>query len=250
VISYILQIMTTTRRNGRLCNQLIRNIAVSLIAKKNDLYVNYYNHNVIDKLGIPLFIGKTSYLNTIPLTDENYFSIYNDLHLKSNLDPNADYFQTKEIIRLIYNYLHSEDVKLNVMYNNPFTHRYNQNNDLFIHIRLTDVEHHNPGLKYYMKAINQLHFDNLYVSSDNIYHYFINQIKEKYPDTRIIYTNEVETIQFATTCRNIILSHGSFSAVIGYLSFFSNIYYPEYDPNNIWYGDMFSIKSWNKITYL
>jgi len=49
-------------------------------------------------------------------------------------------------------------------------------------------------------------------------------------------------------CKNIILSHGSFSAVIGYLGFFSKIYYPEYDLNKIWYGDMFSINNWVMMT--
>jgi hypothetical protein len=33
--------MTTTTANGRLCNQIFRNIAVSLIAEHNDLYVDY-----------------------------------------------------------------------------------------------------------------------------------------------------------------------------------------------------------------
>ena len=36
-------------------------------------------------------------------------------------------------------------------------------------------------------------------------------------------------------------------AVIGYLSFFSNIYYHEYELNKIWFGDMFSINNWIKM---
>jgi len=35
--------------------------------------------------------------------------------------------------------------------------------------------------------------------------------------------------------------------VIGYLSFFSNIYYPPYEKGKIWYGDMFSIPGWKEI---
>ena len=62
----------------------------------------------------------------------------------------------------------------------------------------------------------------------------------------IIDFGEIHTFQFASTCKHIILSHGSFSAVIGYLSFFSDIYYPEYESNKIWYGDMFSINNWIK----
>ena len=72
---------------------------------------------------------------------------------------------------------------------------------------------------------------------------------EKYPKAIIIDYDEIKTIQFASTCKNIILSHGSFSAVIGYLSFFSNVNYPEYEKDKMWYGDMFSINKWNKIHF-
>ena len=48
----------TVGTQGRLCNQIIRNIAVSLIACKNNLYVEYYNYDKIAKLGIRLYIGE------------------------------------------------------------------------------------------------------------------------------------------------------------------------------------------------
>jgi hypothetical protein len=35
---------TTTYSNGRLCNQIIRNLAVSFIAEKNNLKVEYSNY--------------------------------------------------------------------------------------------------------------------------------------------------------------------------------------------------------------
>jgi hypothetical protein len=75
----------------------------------------------------------------------------------------------------------------------------------------------------------------------------IIQLLKLYPSARLIHFDEIDTFQYASTCKNIILSHGSFSAVIGYLSFFSNIHYPEYELNKIWYGDMFSINNWIKL---
>ena len=36
---------TTTSSNGRLGNQIIRNLAVSIIAEKHNLYVNYCNYD-------------------------------------------------------------------------------------------------------------------------------------------------------------------------------------------------------------
>ena len=37
----------TTRGAGRLCNHIIRNVALSLIAKKNDLFVKYSYYDII-----------------------------------------------------------------------------------------------------------------------------------------------------------------------------------------------------------
>ena len=229
--------MTTTKEIGRLGNQIIRNIAVSLIAQKHNLLVNYCNNTSFIELGILLFIGTKIFENTILLTDTNYFNILNF---------NENYFQTKEITNLLYEYLNSEPIKNNIINNNKYKERYNNNNDLFVHIRLDDMAHNNPGLYYYINTINRINYSDLYISTDSLHHPLIFNLKQRFPKLIIINYNEINTIQFASTCKNIILSHGSFSAVIGYLSFFSQIYYPEYESGKIWYGDMFSINNWNK----
>jgi hypothetical protein len=87
----------------------------------------------------------------------------------------------------------------------------------------------------------------LYISTDDKNNDMIIKLLELYPFAKLIEYDEITTFQFASTCRHIILSHGSFSAVIGYLSFFSNIYYPEYELNKMWCGDIFSIKDWIKL---
>ena len=237
---------STTKDNGRLCNQIIRNIAVSIIAQKHNLLVNYCNNTSFIELGIFLFIGTKTFENTILLTDTNYFNILNSNDLKYNLNPNENYFQTKEITNLLYEYLNSEPIKNNIINNNKYKERYNNNNDLFVHIRLDDMAYNNPGLYYYINTINRINYSDLYISTDSLDHPLIFNLKQSFPKLIIINSNEINTIQFASTCKNIILSHGSFSAVIGYLSFFSQIYYPEYESGKIWYGDMFSINNWNK----
>jgi hypothetical protein len=90
-------------------------------------------------------------------------------------------------------------------------------------------------------------FDKIYIATDDPNHPIIIAIQNKYRETTLIEYGIIQTIQFASTCKYIILSHGSFSAVIGYLSFFSDVYYPEYDDKKRWCGDMFSIGEWNKI---
>ena len=140
----------TTEYNGRLCNQIIRNLCVSFIAKKHNLLVHYSNFDKIVSLGIELFVGKNDYNDTIQLIDENYFEILNKEFLFNNIDPNTRHFQIKEIMDMIYLYLQSNDVKNNIIKYNLFKDKYNNNNDCSIHIRLTDAENNNPGIEYYL----------------------------------------------------------------------------------------------------
>jgi len=49
--------MTSTNGPGRLGNQIIRNLAVCLLAQKYDLNVDYTNKDLIKKLGIELYSG-------------------------------------------------------------------------------------------------------------------------------------------------------------------------------------------------
>ena len=245
---------TTTSRNGRLGNQIFRNIAVSIVSEKQNLLVNYSSLKLIKSLGIPLFSGTRTFKKNkeINLRDDNYFEILSKPResIESNLQPNYSYFQTNLISNFIYNYLRSQEIRDKIMECNPFKTCYDNNSDCFIHIRLTDVANKNPGIDYYLKALAQvpnIESETVYIASDDVEHSIIKSIVSKYPKTVIVKDNEIRTIQFGSTCKHIILSHGSFSAVIGYLGFFSHIYYPKYDSGNMWYGDMFSIPGWNQI---
>ena len=242
---------TTTSDNGRLGNQIIRNLAVSFIARKNNLYVKYSNFDTINnKLGINLYIGQNIYHKIVELNDYNYFNILSKENVDFNLNANNHYFQTQEITDLIYNNLRNEHMK-NIIEKNRYKNRYKNNNDLFIHIRLGDVIKFNPGSQYYLNAISNITFDNLYISSDTLNHEIVINIKTKFPNAILFSRNEIETIQFASTCKYIILSHGTFSAVIGYLSFFSKIFYPYIENHNAkWCNTyMMTNKNWNPIKY-
>jgi hypothetical protein len=224
-------------------------LACSLISEKFDLYTEYSSHDIIKKLGISLYIGTNKYSNTIVLRDSNYFDILNNSILTSNIDPYMGYFQTKDIARRLYTQLHSEIVKSSVIEANPFKERYSNNNDIYIHLRLDDAKQWSPGLQYYLKAIESIGVhDKIYLSTDEKEHPIVKQIIEKYPQARLLEYDEIQTIQFASTCKNIILSHGSFSAIIGYLSYYSSVTYPDYSLASVsWFGDMFSIDGWNKL---
>ena len=47
--------MSITINNGRLGNQIFRNLVTSFIAEKQDLYVDYSNNDFFKKIGINLF---------------------------------------------------------------------------------------------------------------------------------------------------------------------------------------------------
>jgi len=229
---------------GRLGNQIIRNVAVSIIAEKFDLQVQYSSMFSMNQLGIFLFSGRQNHEYTKVLNDYNYFHVYHSDEIDYNVDPNDAFFQKKQIICFLYTYLHEH--KPMIVEKNPYRHRYQSNRDIFIHIRLTDVAKYNPGITYYLHAIQRLSFDNIYVSTDDITHEIITKLRDIYPII-LFDQNEIETIQFASTCKYVILSHGSFSAVIGYLSFYSEVYYPQHTSGKIWYGDVCCIPSWTKI---
>jgi len=239
---------STTSIRGRLGNQIFRNLAVSFISEKNDLYVDYANYDIINnKLGIKLFVGKKIWNNKIQLTDDNYYDILSQTGLKNDLYSNENYFQTEKISNMIYSHLQNDNIKQNIIDKNEFNVRYNNNDDLFVHIRLGDTAKLNPGINYYLDSISKIQFNTLYISTDEKNHLIIQQIINKYTNTKLLDYDEIQTIQFGSTCKNVILSHGTFSAIIGYLAYFSNIYYPEY--GDMWHGDIFSIQGWNKIKW-
>lgn len=244
--------MTTVAPYGRFCNHFIRDIAISLLAKKHNLRTVYCSHDLITGMGIDLFCGTTVHSRTELITDSSYFKFYNSNKITCNLNPNNDYgyLQSKDIIDLIYNHLRTDEVKTKIIAFNPFKNRYNNNNDLYVHIRLGDVIQFNPGLVYYINAIRNVAYDNLYISTESPEHEYIQTLKKEFPEAQLVPYKEVKTIQFASTCKHIILSHGSFSAVIGYLAFYAeNVYFPEFEKGKMWYGAMFFIPSWKKLSY-
>jgi len=239
--------MTQVHACGRLGNQIIRNIAMSLLAEKNDLHITYSSHELINTLGIDLFCGTTHHDTYMELTDTNYMVLYKQPSIPYHFGDVYAFLQTKDVISLIYQHLHLDAVKNKIIENNPFRNRYQANNDACMHIRLGDVAHHNPGLYYYQNALSRIQFDTLYLTTDQKDHDIIRQLILSYPNAIVIEYDEVQTIQFASTCKHIILSHGTFSALIGYLAYFSHIYYKVIDPTHTWHGDIFSISGWNCI---
>ena len=236
--------MSIVSGDGRLGNQIIRNLAVSIICEKFDIACIYTYTDQIASLGIVLYSGANTYSSTCTLTDDTYLTILHRPTLTMNLRTDG-YFQTKQIMDLLYAYLRKETVQSSIQKSNPFSYRYLVNNDVCVHVRLGDVQHRNPGIQYYLRVLSTLRFDTLYICTDTKDHAIVRRLRVLYPHAHVVDYKEVETIQFASTCKYLVLSHGSFSAIIGYLGFFSHVYYPAY--TKMWHGDMFSIDGWKRV---
>jgi len=231
----------------RFCNMLIKNIVTTLLAEKFNLKVVEYAHEEkCNKLGINLFSGNSNYKKIYKLNDTNFLEIYSRDKINFNICTGGHFFQTNEISKLIYKKLRGENKK-NIIDNNKFKERYQNNKDIFIHIRLGDKKNDNPGLDYYLKVINEIkNYENIYIGSDSPEDNLIKKLIE-IKNAKVILYDDIETIQFASTCKYIILSHGTYSYFIGVLGFFSEVFYPDYKRVPLWCGDIFTNMGWKNI---
>ena len=228
--------------NGRFGNLFFINMFLHFYSKKNDLLCNYKYFDNFTKLGIELNIGTKIYDINLLLTEQNYVLILNnetDDFKPSNIIIHNDiWLQNKDFGLYLQHYFNNQIYKNKIILNNCFKERYNDNNDLFIHLRLGDVESNTTKLfEYYDKLLSNIHFENGYISSDSINSKFCEYFIKKY-NLNIINYDEINTIMFGSTCNNIILSGGTFSWLIGFFAFYSEyIYYPLYEKP--WFGNIF-----------
>lgn len=154
------------------------------------------------------------------LTDDNYISILDSSFIQFNIR-SSGYFQTKYISDKIHEYLNDIDNMNTIMNRNPYKLRYNSNNDCFVHIRLGDVAKYNPGVEYYYSIIFTLSYEQLYISTDSPTHHIIKSLKNHFPES-VLHNNTLPNIiLFGSTCKYVILSYGTFSAIIGYIAYYS-----------------------------
>lgn len=247
---------------GRFGNIFIRNFIAEYIAKKNNLKFEYERYDQFKKLGIKLFIGEKIYDETIIITDEivdsiifddeifdKYVKNKNILFRKHDYNPlnlnNFCWGQTSSIVSHIRNIVNFEERVYN---SNPYIKKYNNNNNLFVHVRLGDIIEHNfyVNFNYYDNIISKISYKIGYITSDSINHDICQKLINKYK--LIIYdSDEIDTLQFGSTCKNIILSNGTYSWLLGLLSFRSNVYYPKIKIK--WHGNIYVYPDWNEIDY-
>jgi hypothetical protein len=242
----------TPLTRGRFCNCLIRNIFSSLLAEKYNFKFSYNYYEQIEQLGIKLFTnGKNYYNGMIHVNDNDFFKYMYHEKLTTNIFTCYYYFQNYNLAHYLrFEYFNKPDIKSTIMNQNKYAERYNNNNDVFIHIRLGDVIEYSAGINYYEKALKSIEYNNGYIASDSLDHPICVELINKY-NLIPINTDEVSTIMFGSTCKNIILSGGTFSWIIGVLGYFSNIYYEHPEKRKIiWFPiEIFKFDDWNMVDY-
>jgi len=200
----------TTNANGQLADQIIRNLVVSAIAAKQNLFVEYSNFDAITSLGIPLFVGEKINEGFTVLDETNFFAMLNLPMgiLKVNVDAMSAKFQTREISQYLCVYV--QTFKTKIMEKNEYKDRYQNNNDCFVRIEEKAEE-----LAFYKNSIKNC--DNIFISSDEPNHEMVKKLLAEYPHASLFEASESSTIQFGSTCKYVVLSRGSFSEIIGWL---------------------------------
>jgi hypothetical protein len=240
-------INNTNCHRARFGNLFFLNMCLHMFSQKFDLKCSYKYEKDFNDLGIYFNKGNNIYKKNILLTDFNFENILESDISRGNIIINNNvWFHTNRFCRMINEYFERNNLFMNIRKNNLYRYKYDNNNDLFIHVRLGDVAEKTCSLEnYYVNTINSLKFNRGFITSDSINHMLCKTLIKKYKLT-IFDRSEVETIMFGSVCKNIILSGGTFSWLIGFLAMpNSNIFYPEL--NQKWYGDIFSFKNWNKI---
>jgi len=233
---------------GRFCNHVIRNLFASMLASRFDLTAHYSYQEEIGRLGLSLYSGGVTLQDPPAAANDTEVldTIEGVLALRANkynfCNDNC-YFQSRRHSTHLRRWLNDRQPAIRAA--NPFAARYAQNRDTFIHLRLGDVAAFSPGIEYFCKAIAGS--DTGFIGTDSPDHPMVQQLLKERPGLRLFEEPDVvRLLQFASTCQRVVLSHGSFSAVMGYLAFDSIVCYAPYT-STIWCGDMFTQPDWQLI---
>ncbi len=223
--------------SGRLGNNLFQYVAAYIFAKKFHLKIS--SDVVENKFNIPSLTGIENNYPIIDVKDSNFMSLLESDYLKPAHYRFIGYYQNSDFI-LKYTSEIKSLFKLNF--------KETPKNQVFASYRIGDIggKRQMLPIEYYQDALKKLNTNGGFITSDTPDHPNIIKLINEFNLT--LYNNSpLETIDFAKNFSNLVLSEGSFSWWIGFLSSAENIYYNERP--RFWHGDMFVLPEWKPLKY-
>lgn len=244
--------MLVQSAGGRFGNKFFRNMGLTVLAEiYNVSAVPWYEDpHLFRRLGIDLCETGIPYDPTkkdTELDDANFFEFIANpkrpLHTNLRIKPSQ--FQTRDFCFFLRSYFTGAK-KQGIIEANLWKERYGKNNDVFVHVRLGDASHVNPGLDYYKKALGAVEATTCFLSSDSLGHEICQNLLRQHKAIPF-HKSELETVMFASTCKYLVLSQGTFSWLMGFLAFFSEkIFFPKIVRG--WHGNIFVLPQFIEVS--
>lgn len=230
--------MVSVNYKGGLGNKLIQHLAALIFSIKHNLKLvsqsSPFENFFLNKDEENGRVGN----NIVIINDSNFINFFESNFIESNHYVFDGFFQSKEFLQT-YEYQIKE--LLNIHYSK-------QNENLvFLHYRIGDIsdDRRMLPLEYFEEALSNINFNGGYISSDTIDHKFCKILITKYNLTPIK-MSPMETINFGKNFKNIVLSEGTFSWWIGFLSNTNNVICNKREC--FWHGDIF-LDRWKSLTW-
>ena len=175
----------------------------------------------------------------IKINDDNFMELFESNKIHPYHYNFNGFFQNKEFFT---KYEFEIKSLLNI------NHKSIDKNLLFLHYRIGDIknERNMLPLEYYIEALESTKFNGGYIASDSLNHnnclYLINKYKLK----PIHGLSPMNTIYLGKNFNNLILSEGTFSWWIGFLSRAENVICNKRE--FLWHGDIF-LDRWKKLNW-
>ena len=235
--------MITINYKGGTCNNFIQFLIGAFLSDRYNLYLNAEFPIKCDNIKYKKVINSKIGHNLVKVSDDNWLDIiennrnYTDPHFYIDGFFNKKFFFEK-YEKQLKNFF---DISYNCEINPD---------EVLIHYRIGDLDGSRMVLpiEFYEDALRNCNYTKGYITSDSAHHKFCQKLIDKF-NLIPIYLNPSETIDFAKNFKKLILSEGTFSWVIGFLSQTDEIICSGRHSNGrqlIWHGDIF-LDRWKKL---